>query len=199
MTSHEKAVNIIREHGGIIRTSQAIESGVHPRTLYALHDIGTIEKISRGVYRLVELPEISNPDLVIVSSRIPQGVICLVSALSFHEITTQIPHEVNVALKYGAKTPLVDYPPISLHRFSGEAFLSGVEEHEIDGVTVRIYSPEKTIADCFKFRNKIGVDVVLESLKLYKSRKQFNVNKLMKYAKIDRMEKVMIPYIEAVL
>jgi predicted transcriptional regulator of viral defense system len=199
MSPVEKAVEIIRGQGGIIRSSRAMMEGIHPRTLHALCTEGKIEKISRGIYRIAELQPISNPDLVIVSSRIPRGVICLVSALAFHEITTQIPHEVDIALKYGAETPRVDHPPLSVHRFSGKSYQSGVEEYEIDGVTARVYSPEKTIADCFKFRNKIGLDVVIEALKLYKKRKQFKVNELMKYAKIDRMEKVMTPYIKAML
>jgi predicted transcriptional regulator of viral defense system len=195
----EKAIEIIRKHGGSIRASIAAKAGIHPQTLYLLKEREQLKLISRGIYRLAELPPISNPDLVIAASRIPNGVICLISALAFHEITTQIPHEVNIALKYGSETPRVDYPPVSVHRFSGKAFDSGIEEHEIDGIAVCIYNPEKTIADCFKFRNKIGLDVVLEALKLYKKRKKFNVDELMKYAKIDRMEKIMTPYIESML
>ena len=199
MSSLERAIETMRKQGGIIRTSWAIKNGIHPRTLYALRNEGKIKGISRGVYRLAELPQISNPDLVIAASRIPHGVICLVSALAFHELTTQIPHQVSIALKYGAEHPRIDYPPISVHRFSGKAFQSGVEEHNIDGVKVHIYNPAKTIADCFKFRNKIGMDIVLEALKLYKERKKFNVDELLKYGKVCRMEKVMSPYIEALI
>ena len=121
------------------------------------------------------------------------------SALAFHEITTAIPHEVAIAIEKGAQTPRINYPPISVHRFSTSAFESGIEQYEIDGVTVRIYCPEKTLADCFKFRNKIGMDVALESLKLYKTRKHFTGDELHKYACICRVEKVMKPYLEAVL
>lgn len=199
ISSMKKAIETMRKQGGIIRTSCAVKNGIHPRTLYALRDEGKITGISRGVYRLAELPQISNPDLVIAGARIPNGVICLVSALAFHEITTQIPHEVSIALKYGAECPRIDYPPISVHRFSEETFQVGVEEHKLDGVKVRIYNPEKTIADCFKFRNKIGMDIVMEALKLYKERKKFKVDELLRYAKICRLEKIMSPYIEALI
>ena len=108
-------------------------------------------------------PPLSNPDLVTVATRIPGGVICLISALSYHEITTQIPHEIHVALPRGAEEPRLDYPPIKTYRFTGEAFTAGVDTHDIDSVSVRIYSPEKTLADCFKFRNKVGLDTVIEA------------------------------------
>jgi len=177
--------------------SEAIERGISRYMLYSLRDKGVIEQVSRGVYRLVELPPISNPDLVTVGLRYPNAVICLVSALAYHEITTQVPHSVSVAVPRESRQPSLDYPPITVHRFSELAYRAGIEEHQIDGVTVKIYSPEKTLADCFKFRNKIGMDVVLEALKLYKARKQFDLEALLKYAKICRVEKVMHPYLEA--
>jgi len=165
--------------------------------LYSLRDRGVTELLSRGVHRLSDLPPVSNPDLVTVSIRFPNSVICLLSALAFHEITTQIPHEVSIAVTRESRTPVLDYPPLAVHRFSKTAFEAGIEKHDIDGVTVRIYSTEKTLADCFKFRNKLGMDVVLEALKFYKSRKSFNVRELMKYARICRVEKIMKPYLEA--
>ncbi len=192
-------MDIIREHGGIVRTSEALKAGVHPRTLYALRDNGALEQVSRGIYRLADQPPISNPDLVTVALRIPRAVICLVSALHFHEITTQIPHKVSIALERGTETPRMDQPPLSVHRFSKEALSSGIGQHEIDGVTVRIYSPEKSLADCFKFRNKIGMDIVLEALKLYRDRKSFRTDRLLEYARICRVDSVMKPYLEALL
>jgi predicted transcriptional regulator of viral defense system len=148
--------------------------------LYALRDNGKIEQVSRGVYRLSDLPPISNPDLVSVALRVPKAVICLISALSFHNLTTQVPHEVAIALERGTESPRIDFPPVSIHRFTKEAYYGGIEKHEIDGVKILVYGPEKTIADCFKFRNKLGLDVVLESLKLYKERErvQRGVNSL---------------------
>jgi predicted transcriptional regulator of viral defense system len=197
--AQEKALQIIKELGGVIRTSEALRAGIHPRTFYSLRDQGAVETLSRGVYRLAVLPAISNPDFILVASRVPQSVICLISALSFHEITTQVPHEVFIALRQGVKAPKIDFPPLSVHLFSKTSFEAGIITHEIDGVAVRIYSPEKTIADCFKFRNKIGMDVVLEALKMYKNRQvKMNIADLMKYARICRVEKVMQPYLESI-
>jgi predicted transcriptional regulator of viral defense system len=192
----DKAKRIIQQHGGVIRTAKAIQAGIHPRVLYQLRDENLLEQLSRGVYRLTDQEAVSDPDLVIVATRIPKAVICLVSALSFHEMTTQIPHTVSVALPRGSDTPRLDYPPISIHRFSKEALLAGFTVHRIDNVPVKIYSPEKTLVDCFKFRNKIGMDVVLEALKFYKGRREFKLGEILKYAKICRVEKIMRPYLE---
>lgn len=191
------AITTIQKMGGIIRTTDAIRAGIHPRTLYRLRDSGELEVLSRGVYRLADQDDISDPDLVIIAKRIPQAVICLISALAFHEITTQIPHAISIALSKGSETPRLDYPPLNIHRFSGASFVEGMEEHLVDGVSIKVYCPEKTLADCFKFRNKLGMDIVLEALKLYKSRKQFHLEKILKYAKICRVEKIMRPYLEA--
>jgi predicted transcriptional regulator of viral defense system len=193
----KRSEEIFRKHGGQLRMSEAIKQGITRYMLYSLRDRGVIEQVSRGIYRLVDLPPISNPDLVTVSLRFPNAVICLVSALAYHDITTQIPHFVFVAVSRDSRMPSLDHPPIQVHRFSNEAYKSGIEEHPIDGVPVKVYSPEKTLADCFKFRNKIGMDVVLEALKLYKTRKKFNLGELLRYAKICRVERVMRPYLEA--
>lgn len=195
----ERPEEIFRKHGGQLRMSEAIAHGITRYMLYSLRDKGVIEHVSRGIYRLVELPPISNPDLVTVSIRFPNAVICLVSALAYHDITTHIPHDVSVAVPRDSRMPSLDYPPIQAHRFSNEAYKSGIEEHLIDGVTIKVYSPEKTLADCFKFRNKIGMDVVLEALKLYKTRKKFKLNELLKHSKICRVEKIMLPYLEATI
>lgn len=198
-TPIESAKQIIRNHGGIIRTSVAIQAGIHPRTLYQLRDDKELELISRGVYHLTEDGPVSDPDLVTVATRIPHGVVCLISALAFHEITTQIPHKVFIALPKGAESPRLDHPPISIHRFSELSLNEGVDEYSIAGATIKIFNPEKTLADCFKFRNKIGMDVVLEAMKLYKTRKKFKLADLLKYARICRVEKVMTPYLESIL
>jgi predicted transcriptional regulator of viral defense system len=191
--------DIFRANGGQLRMSEAIARGISRYMLYALRDRGVLEQLSRGVYRLMELQPIGNPDLVTVALRVPSAVICLISALAFHEITTQIPHGVSVAIPPQARRPALDHPPLFVHRFSVQSYRAGAEEHLIDGVPVNIYSPEKTIADCFKFRNKIGMDVVLEALKLYKTRKPFKLATLLDYAKICRVQNVMRPYLEATL
>lgn len=177
--------------------SEAMERGISRYTLYSLSDNGVIQRVSRGVYRLSSMPPMTNPDLATVGLRYPNAVICLLSALAFHNITTQIPNAVSVAVLKGSRPPLLDYPPLSVHRFSQPAFGVGIKTHQIDGAPVKIYTPEKTLADCFKFRNKIGMDVVLEALKLYKARKDFDHKKLLEYAKICRVEKIIYPYLEA--
>ena len=190
---------IFRRYGGQLRMSEAIAHGITRYMLYALKDRGVIEPVSRGIYRLRELPPLGNPDLVAVSLRFPNAVVCLVSALAYHGITTQIPHEISVAVPRDSRVPSLDYPPIRAHRFSQVAYESGIETHLMDGAPVKIYSREKTLADCFKFRNKIGMDVVLEALKLHKTRNGFNLGELLKYASICRVEKVMRPYLEALV
>jgi predicted transcriptional regulator of viral defense system len=195
----EQAKAIFQRHGGTLRTSEAIRAGVYPRTLYRMRDQGLIEAIARGLYRLRDMPPLGNPDLVSVALKVPRGVICLISALSFHEMTTQIPHVVHVALVPGTEPPRLEHPPVRISWFSGRVFAEGIETHDIDDVPVRIYCPEKTLADCFKHRNKIGIDVAVEALKLYRRRKPLRVDELVRYAKICRVEKVMRPYLEAVL
>lgn len=195
----DRAVDIFKRRGGILRTAQALRAGIHPETLYAMRDSGALEVVSRGVYRLANSPPLGNPDLVTVGTRIPGGVICLISALAFYELTTQIPHAVHVALPRGAEEPRLDHPPIKTFRFTGEAFTEGVEAHELDGVSVRIYSPEKTLADCFKFRNQVGLDTAMEAVRFYRERRIIKVDDLMRYAGICRVKKIIRPYLEAIL
>jgi len=195
----KKARNIFRRHGGVLRMSEALYAGIHRRMLYSMLDAEVIEQLSRGLYRLTDLPPLGNPDLVSVSLKIPNGVICLISALAYHEITTQVPHEVYVALERGTEAPRLNHPPLRVFWFSGEAFTVGIEKHKMDGVPVRIYSAEKTIADCFKYRNKIGLDTTIEALKLYRERKRFKTDDLMKFARVCRVEKIMRPYLGALL
>ncbi len=193
------ARQIFESHGGQLRMHEALASGISRTQLYGLRDRGEIEQVSRGIYRLADLPALGNPDLVTVGLRYPRAVVCLVSALSFHEITTQIPYEVSVAVPRNTTLPKLAYPPLDAHWFAGQAYEAGLEAHSVDGVQIRVYSPEKTLADCFKFQGKLGTEVVVEALRLYKERKSVNVQELLKQARIRRMMKVMMPYLEAVL
>jgi len=195
----ERARRLFRQRGGLLRTNEALRVGIHPRTLYAMRSAGTVERLGRGLYRLAEMPPLGNPDLVSVAAMVPQGVICLVSALAFHEITTQIPHEVYLALKRGAERPRLAYPPVRVFWYSEPSATEGVEIHEVDGIGIRIYSPEKTLADCFKYRNKIGLETAIEALRLYRSRKRVRVDDLMRFARVCRVVPVMRPYLEALL
>jgi predicted transcriptional regulator of viral defense system len=194
-----RARAIFSQHGGVLATMEAIRLGVHPRTLYAMRDAGVLDRVGRGLYRLAELPPLGDPDLVSVALTAPRGVICLISALAFHEITTQVPHEVYVALARGAEPPRLEHPPVRVFWFSGRAFTEGIETHELDGISVRIYSAEKSVADCFKYRNKIGLDAAIEALKLYSRRKRIDVDQLIQFARVCRVEKVLRPYVEALL
>jgi len=189
-------IDIFRQAGGQLRMSEAITAGISKSTLYRLRDKNIIKPVSRGVYRLAELPEISNPDLATVCLRYPKAIICLISALSFHELTTQVPHRISIAVPRESRLPSLDYPPLESHRFSREAYRAGIEKHDIDGVVVRVYDQEKTIADCFKFRNKLGMDVVLEALRVYGDKKRINRDLLLKYGRICRVDKIMMPYLE---
>ena len=186
-----------RRHGGILRTGEAIAAGIHPRTLYAMRASGDVETMARGVYRLAGLPPLTDPDLVTVAKRVPDAVVCLVSALAFHELTTQIPHEVHIAIRRSARSPKLDHPPLRIYRFTGLAFDTGIEEHLVDHVKLRIYSPEKTLADCFKYRNRIGLEIVLEALRAYSKRKKKDMQKVLECARVCRVERIMRPYLEA--
>lgn len=197
--TYRKQAAVFRKEGGVLRTTEAIRAGIAPRDLYSMRDEGIVEPLSRGVYRLAAMTPLSNPDLVSVSVRAPNGVVCLISALSFHELTTQVPHEVYVAIDRFSRPPQVDYPPVRIFKFSGEAFTEGAETRRIDGFQVKIYNPEKTIADCFKFRNKIGNDTAIEALKFYCKRRRKDIDALMRYAGICRVEKTIRPYLEILL
>jgi predicted transcriptional regulator of viral defense system len=199
-TEMTKARKVFTEHGGMLRTSKALRLGIHPRTLYALRDAGEIEQVGRGLYRLSTAPALSSPDLVPIAIRIPRAVVCLISALAHHGLTTQIPHVIDIALPSHAKVPKVDGVPLRVFWYPEMSFRAGVEVVAIDDVSVRIYSVEKTIADCFKYRNKIGLDVAIEALRAYRERTpKPNRPKLTKFAEINRVQKIMRPYLEAIL
>ena len=179
--------------------AEAVEKGIKRQTLYAMLDAQLIERLSRGVYRLKSMPILTNPDFVVTTIRIPKGIVCLISALAFHELTTEIPHAVDIAIERGSETPRVNYPPINLYWFSGSAYEAGVEIHKIDGQDVRIYSAPKAIADAFKYRNKIGREIAVEALRAWLSKRKKNIGELLRFAKICRVESVMRPYIEAMI
>ncbi len=160
-----EAIRIFKQQGGVLRTSDALNEGISRRTLYHMLEEGYIQKLERGVYKLVDKGPLANPDLAIVATKIPKASICLISALDFHEMTTEIPHSVHIALPRTSRDPKLDYPPLKVYRFSGKSLTDGIEEHEVDGVTVKVYNPAKTISDCFKFRNRMGKDIAIEALK----------------------------------
>ncbi len=199
-TSLANARHLFTQHRGMLRTSDAIRLGVHPRTLYALRDSGEIEQVARGFYRLTAKPVLTNPDLVAVALRIPRAVICLISAIAHHGLTRQVPHTVDVALPSHSQIPKLGGIPLRVFWYSEPSFSAGVQSVSIDGIGVRMYSPEKSIADCFKYRNKIGLDVAIEALRTYRERtRKPDLKLISEFAGVDRVEKVMRPYLEAVL
>ena len=194
-----RARKVFQDAGGTLRMAQVLRRGISRWRLYRMLDDGVVERISRGVYRLADMPALGDPDLVTVATRVPGGVVCLVSALAFHDMTTEVPHEVYLAIRRGGKAPRIEHPPVRVFRFSSRAFNSGIETHELDGMSVRIYSPEKSVADCFKYRYKLGLDVALEALRSWRERKGGSVEALLDQARACRAETVMRPYLEAVL
>lgn len=195
--SYENAINVFQENHGILRTSQAKRLGVHEPVIQQMYQEGLLVKEAHGLYRLANMPRLSNPDLVQIAVRVPAAVFCLISALNYHNLTTQIPHKVYIALPRDVKAPRIDYPPIDITYLSEKAYLAGIEDQLIDGITTRIYDREKTVADCFKFRGKIGVDIAVEALRDYMKQPGRNIPILMQYSKINRVSKTIEPYLQA--
>ena len=193
----DKSIEIFQRNGGTLRAAQALECGIHPRDLYEMRDTGKIVQLSRGVYRLAEIEESVNSDLAVVATRVSDGVICLISALSFHEITSEIPQEVFLAIPRRKDTPRISFPPTRSFRFSDDTIVAGVEKRPICNAEVKIFSMEKTIADCFKFRNRIGIRVALEGMKMCLAKNGSRV-KILEYARICRVERIISPYLEAI-
>lgn len=193
----QTALKIFQKHKGVMRSSQIFAQGIQPRTLYQMRAEGLLVQEGRGLYRLAGEPVWSDPDLAVVSLRIPKGVICLISALYFHHLTTQIPHQVYVALPKDSEKPRIEYPPIRFFWISPRAFEAGIEKHVIDHVEVQVYGIAKTIADCFKFRNKIGLEVALEALREGIRQKRSTPDEILHFARLDRVERIILPYLEA--
>lgn len=190
------------KHIGILHARDLKAQGIPREYLWQLQQKGLLERAGRGIYRQPNWEITENHSLVEAAQRVPRGVICLLSALRFHDLTTQSPFEVWVALDRKAHRPngIRDdhMTPLNIVRFSGKALTEGVEEHTIEGVTVKIYSPAKTVADCFKYRNKIGVDVAVEALRDCWQKRRASADELWRYAKICRVANVMRPYMEAI-
>lgn len=195
-TMAEKALSALKLRP-IMRARDLVAKGITRATLSRLVRSGAIQRIGRGLYASADYEPSDYPTLVEVQRQIPDGVICLLSALSFHELTTQNPHQVWVAIDEDAWRPRCDYPPLRVVRFSREARKRGVQSHKVDGVTLRITSPARTVADCFKYRNKIGLDVALEALRDYRAKKAGTMDDVWKAAEFDRVTRVMRPYLEA--
>ena len=196
MSRKNEILDLARKKG-MIRAKDLEAIGISRNYLYGLCHEGILKKKARGIYTLPNTPVTEHSSLAEIAKRFPHAVVCLISALAFYEITTQIPHEVWVAVPRGSWKPNVDYPPLSLTYVTGDSYSFGIQERNINGVMIKVYSPAKTVADCFKFRNKVGLDVAIEALReVWRSRKA-SVDELLEAARIDRVSKVMRPYLEA--
>jgi len=184
---------------GILRSCDLEAIGIPRVILTRLTASGQLDKIGRGLYRLPTANISEHIDLVTVGTKIPQAVFCLITALRFHELTTQITHEIWIAMPRGSHSPKIDYPPIKMVQYSGDSYGEGIEVHQRDRVQIRVYSVAKTIADCFKHRNKIGLNVALEALQEGCRYNRVNMNELWHFAKICRVANVMRPYMEAIV
>jgi predicted transcriptional regulator of viral defense system len=198
-SARKKAIEIIKKRGGLIRTHEALAEGIHRRTLYALRDEGALIPISRGLYQLSDMEVPAEVGLVEVSKKVPNGVICLISALSFHELTTQNPHYIWLAIERKARKPIIEYPPIRVFFFTGAFFREGVEIHRIMDHDVRIYNAPKTVIDCFRWQHAAGLDVALEAAREYLKRPGSTPATLMEYARICKIEKFVLPYLQAMV
>jgi len=195
-TDHQKALKLARRKQGVSARELA-EAGIHRQVLTRMVGAGELERVARGLYRLPEGPLTEHHGLAIVGAAVPQGIICLLSALQFHRIGTQLPSQVWIAIDRRAKSPALKYPPLRVVRYTGAALSEGIGTHRLEGREVRIYGVAKTLADCFKYRNKIGLDVALEALRESWRSKRFKMDELDHFAGICRVRKVMRPYLEA--
>jgi predicted transcriptional regulator of viral defense system len=193
-----KALKAFRDRGGMLRTRDLMALGVHTDILYALRQEGRIIELGRGLYRLTEAGEAEYPDLAVVAARAPTAVVCLISALSFHGITTQIPSAVSLAVPRGSYHRMKLSIPVTVYRFDPKTFQEGLETHRIGGITLKIYSAARTVVDCFKFRNKLGLDIALEALRLARQRKKLQNREFLHYARLLRVERPMTPYLQAI-
>jgi len=194
----EKIVKIAKKTG-VLRSRDLEAHGIARKYLSLLCNEGILKRVGRGLYICTDAEITADIGLAQVAKQVPQGIVCLLSALQFYNIGTQSPFEVWLAIDRKAWRPQIDYPPIRIMRFSGKALTEGIEKHEIERVPVRIYSPAKTVADCFKYRNKIGLDVAIEALRDCRDTKKCTNADLWKYAKVCRVTQVMKPYLEALL
>jgi predicted transcriptional regulator of viral defense system len=195
----DAAALVFERHHGVMRTSEALAAGVHRRTLYWMRDAGQLEALSRGVYHLTSHALPAKPDVAAVMRRAPRAVLCLVSALDLHEVGTQIPAEVQIALPRDVRPPRIDYPRVRIFHMSPQSLAAGVEERTAEGVILRVFTVAKTVADCFKYRSSIGLDVALEALQEVLRERRATPGEIMEYARVDRVQNVIRPYVEVLL
>lgn len=199
-STHSQRIIDLLQQRGMLRASDLDATGTPRVVLSRLVSCGQIERVGRGLYQLVNSPLKSEYEgLAATAMKVPQAVFCLLTALQFHELTTQLPHQIWIAMPRGSHVPRIDYPPIKMVQMAGDAYAEGIEEYERDGVKLNIYCAAKTVADCFKHRNKIGLDVAIEALKAVWRQRKASADDLWRYAKICRVANVMRPYLETIV
>jgi predicted transcriptional regulator of viral defense system len=194
----DTALDAFRKKGGTLRTRDLIALGVHTDALYTLRDSERIVELGRGLYRLADAGEAEYPDLALVAARAPDATVCLISALSYHDITTQIPSSVHLAVQRGSYHGITLSIPVTVYRFDPKTFNKGLETHRVGGTPLKIYSVARSVVDCFKFRNKLGLDAALEALRMARQRKLVQNRELLHYARLLRVENPMSPYLQAI-
>ena len=196
--THTQRVLDLASQKGLLRAGD-LDAIKAPRVvLTRLIAAGLLDKIGRGLYRLPGHAVSEHESLATIASKVPQAVFCLLTALQFHELTTQLPRQIWIAMPRGSHVPRIDYPPIKMVQMTGDVYAEGIETVLRDGVTLRVYGVAKTVADCFKHRNKIGLDVALDALKDVRAKRKASADDLWRYAKVCRVANVMRPYLEAV-
>ena len=195
-TQKKRILQVVRRLG-LVRSGELAEHGVSRGQLHGLVREGLLDRQARGIYVANQHPITAEHALAQVAKRVPGGVLCLLTALRFHDLTTQSPAEVWIALPEKARRPKLDYPRLRVARFSGAALTEGIETHKLEQVNVRVYSAAKTVADCFKYRNKVGIDVAIEALRDFSRRHRGGATELARFARICRVTRVMQPYLDA--
>lgn len=196
-THTQRVLNLARQKG-LLRASDLDAIDAPRVVLTRLIAAGLLDKIGRGLYCLSSHSGSEHEGLATVATKVPQAVFCLLTALQFHELTTQLPRQIWIAMPRGSHAPRIDYPPIKMVQMTGDVYTAGIEEHLRDGVTLRVYGAAKTVVDCFKHRNKIGLDVALEALKDARAKRKATADDLWRYAKICRVTNVIRPYLDAI-
>jgi predicted transcriptional regulator of viral defense system len=194
-----KRILELAHNSGVVSSGEVRSQGFHHEYLRQLCEEGKLVRVGRGLYSLPNPNVTVHHGLAQAGKVVPKGVICLLSALRFHEIGTQAPHEVWIAIDRRSARPRAKYPRMRIVRFSGKSLTEGIDEHNVEGVPVRIYNPAKTVADCFKYRNKIGLDVALEALREVIRKRRCTTDELWRCTKICRVTKIMRPYMEAIV
>ena len=195
----ERIYKVFKKHKDFARTKDILAAGIHTRNIKRARERGQVIQVKRGLYRLTEIPLISNQGFIDLSRAVPGGVICLLSALSYYELTTFNPSIISMAICRGSREPKIEYPPVEFYHFSKKQFEAGINKIKIKGHKISVYNPEKTICDCFRYRNKLGLDIAKEGLSEYLKRKDRNLEKLLEYAEICRIKPLLQIWLNAMI